>query len=50
LQPVGAAWNARMFRSHGTQFPVIPSEVEESRGDTFGFAAGSFDSASLRSG
>jgi hypothetical protein len=29
---------------------VIPSEVEESRCETLGFSAGSFDSAALRSG
>ncbi len=36
------------FHSHKTA--VIPSEVEESRGDTFGKSAGSLDYASLRSG
>jgi hypothetical protein len=29
---------------------VIPSEVEESRCETLGLSAGSFDSAALRSG
>ena len=29
---------------------VIPSEVEESQCETLGFSAGSFDSATLRSG
>ena len=29
---------------------VIPSEVEESRCETLGISAGSFDSAALRSG
>ena len=29
---------------------VIPSEVEESRYETLGLSAGSFDAASLRSG
>src|SRR4029453_16963568 len=38
--------------SEGNDFhnPVIPSEVEESRGSTDVVATGSFDSAALRSG
>jgi hypothetical protein len=50
LQSVSAGWNSRMNCGHSLQFPVIPSEVEESRGEIKNDSAGSFDFASPRSG
>src|SRR5262245_38699325 len=40
----------RISKGNNFHNPVIPSEVEESRGSANRFATGSFDSAALRSG